>query len=105
MRTVKSFEVFGVGCPAIIWYPEGLGMGIECIPFYGSYPDFGTALEQENLRRDGLLGIFEDSLEFDEIWVNPEYLEEGGDLESLLKKADKLADINSRFAYRFLCEE
>lgn len=105
MRTVKSFEVFGVGCPAVIWYPAGLGLTMECIPFYGNYPDFGTALEQENLRREGLLGIFEDSLEFDEIWVNPEYLEEGGDLESLLKKADKLADINSRFAYRFLCEE
>lgn len=105
MRTVKSFAVFGVGCPAVIWYPAGLDRTIECIPFYGNYPDFGTALEQENLRRDGLLGIFEDSLEFDEIWVNPEYIEMGGDLESLLKKADKLADINSRFAYRFLCEE
>ena len=105
MRTVKSFEVFGVGCPAVIWYPAGLDGAIECIPFYGSYPDFGTAMEQENLRRDGLLGIFEDCLEFDEIWVNPEYLEEGGDLESLLKKADKLADINTRFSYRFLCEE
>ena len=105
MRTVKSFEVFGVGCPAVIWYPAGLDRAIECIPFYGSYPDFGTALEQENLRRNGLLGIFEDSLEFDEMWVNPEYLSEGGDLESLLKKADKLADINTRFSYRFLCEE
>ena len=105
MRTVKSFEVFGVGCPAVIWYPAGLDRRIECIPFYGSYPDFGTAMEQENLRREGLLGIFEDCLEFNEIWVNPEYLEEGGDLESLLKKADKLTDINTRFSYRLLCEE
>lgn len=103
MRTVKSFEVFGVACPAVIWYPAGFG-AIECIPFYGSYPDFGTALEQENLRREGLLGIFEDSLEFDEIWVNPEYLEEG-DLESLIKQADKFANMNSGFAYRFLCAE
>ena len=103
MRTVKSFEVFGVACPAIIWYPAGLA--IECIPFYGSYPDFGTALEQENLRRDGLLGIFEDCLEFNEIWVNPEYLEEGGDLESLLRTAESHTNCNSRFSYRFLCEE
>ena len=104
MRTVKSFEVFGVACPAIIWYPAG-DRAIECIPFYGSNRDFGTTLEQENLRRDGLLGIFEDSLEFDEMWVNPEYLEEGGDLESLLKKAEQHANINARFSYRFLCEE
>ena len=105
MRTVKSFEVFGVGCPAVIWYPAGLDRRIECIPFYGSNPDFGTALEQENLRRDGLLGIFEDCLAFNEIWVNPEYLEGGGDLESLLRAAESHTNCNSRFSYRFLCEE
>ena len=105
MRTVKSFEVFGVACPAIIWYPAGLDRAIECIPFYGDYPNFSTALEQENLRRDGLLGIFEDCLEFNEIWVNPEYIAEGGDIESLLRAAESQANCNSRFSYRFLCEE